>query len=509
MTLRIAALAAFVLAAVPAQAQLATCTNGFATPSTPVPGAPTSQPFPCNGVDLMAWVPTGSGGQLRATEGNDIWGWTDPTTGQEYAIVGMVNGTVFVDVTDPSAPKVLGKLASRTGQSSAWRDVKIYQGYAFIVSDSNPGHGMQVFDLASLRGLTPDATRNLSAVTNYDGPTSNRVSSAHNIAINEDSGFAYIVGASSCNGGLHMVNIQNPAAPTFAGCFSADGYTHDVQCVIYDGPDTQHTGREICFASNEDTVTIVDVTNKTAPVMLDRATYPNPAYTHQGWLTDDWRHFIVDDEVDSSAGGTKTFVMDVTDLDNVSYAFTNIGAVPTRDHNLYVSGNHAYLSNYQGGLRILDVSNLDGGSMPEVAFFDTYPQGNSSGYNGQWSNYPFFASGTIIANDIDNGLFVLRFNGRMVSTEPTVPAGASFALSAPAPNPTSGAATLALTVAAPESVRAVVMDATGREVAVVFDGTASGTVDLRVATNGLAAGLYIVRVTGETFSAARHLSVAR
>ena len=509
MTLRLAALAAFALASLPAQAQLATCTNGFATPTTPVPGAPTSQPFPCNGVDLMAWVPTGSGGQLRATEGNDIWGWTDPTTNREYAIVAMVNGTVFVDVTEPAAPKVLGKLASRTGQSSIWRDVKIYQGFAFIVADSNSGHGMQVFDLTSLRGLGPDATRNLAAVTNYDGPTSNRVSSAHNIAINEDSGFAYIVGAGSCNGGLHMVDIRNPAAPTFAGCFSADGYTHDVQCVVYDGPDTQHTGKEICFASNEDTVTIVDVTNKSAPVMLNRAFYPNPSFTHQGWLTDDSRYFIVNDETDSSSGGTRTFVMDVTDLDNVSYAFTNFGAVPTRDHNLYVSGDFAYLSNYQGGLRILDVTGLDGGQMPEVAFFDTYPQGNSSGYNGQWSNYPFFASGTIIANDIDNGLFVLRFNGRTVSAEPTVPAGTSFALSAASPNPTSGTASLTLTVAEPEAVRAVVLDATGREVAVVFDGTAAGTVDLRIATDGLSAGLYIVRVTGETFSAARHLSVAR
>ena len=45
--------------------------------------------------------------------------------------------------------------------------------------------------------------------------------------------------------------------------------------------------------------------------------------------------------------------------------------------------------------------------MEEVAFFDTYPQSTTAQFNGQWSNYPYFRSGVVVAMDINNGLFVL------------------------------------------------------------------------------------------------------
>ena len=108
-------------------------------------------------------------------------------------------------------------------------------------------HGMQVFDLKRLRNVTAPPV-NFTETAHY-----NKVSTAHNIAINESTGFAYIIGAAgknSCSGGLHMVNIQTPTSPSFAGCFSADGYTHDTQCVLYNGPDATYRGREICFNSN-------------------------------------------------------------------------------------------------------------------------------------------------------------------------------------------------------------------------------------------------------------------
>ncbi len=482
------------------------CTNGFATLAAPVPGAPTQGPFPCNGVDLLAYVPTGTSGPLRAPALSDIWGWTDPETGREYVLSSTVNGTVFVDVSDPVNPAVLGRLATRTGEST-WRDVKVYADHAYIVSDGNGNHGMQVFDLRTLRGLAADPARNFTATTVFVGPAGTSVGSAHNIVIDEASGFAYAVGSFSCNGGLYAIDVRTPAAPAFAGCFSSDGYTHDAQCVTYDGPDADYTGREICFASNEDTVTIVDVTDKSAPMQIARVFYPNPVYTHQGWLTADGRHFLVDDEVDSSAGGTRTLVLNVEDLDNASFAFAHLGAVATTDHNQYVHGRYTFQSNYNGGLRILDLASLDAGQMPEVASFDTYPQANAESYSGQWSNYPYFASGIVVANDRSNGLFILRPTTLSVADAPA-PAPATFALAAPSPNPARDAATLALTVGAPEAVRAVVLDATGREVAVVFDGTVTDAATLTVDTRALPSGVYVVRVVGATFSATRRLTVA-
>lgn len=54
----------------------------------------------------------------------------------------MADGTSFVDVTEPTSPKVLGFLPTHAGAPVIWRDVKVYDNHAFIVSESQ-GHGMQ------------------------------------------------------------------------------------------------------------------------------------------------------------------------------------------------------------------------------------------------------------------------------------------------------------------------------------------------------------------------------
>ena len=198
-----------------------------------------SSGYACRNVELLARLPTAEIGGGNAA---DSWGWKDTQTGRYYALVARSNGTSFVDVTDPAAPVYLGNLASTSG-NQPWRDVKVYADHAFVVADNIPFHGMQVFDLTRLRGL--ETPQEFEADTRYG-----EIGPAHNIAINEESGFAYIVGSDQCQGGLHMVDIRNPTSPSFAGCFSGDGETHDVQCVMYTGPDADHQGAEICFASN-------------------------------------------------------------------------------------------------------------------------------------------------------------------------------------------------------------------------------------------------------------------
>ena len=225
--------------------------------------------FPCANVDLQAHIPLSTFGSSAA---NDIWGWTDTASGREFAMIGLQDGTGFVEITTPSSPIYLGKLPTKTSNSS-WRDIKVYSDHAFIVSEAS-GHGMQVFNLATLLTVTtPPVTFTETAYYNDGGAVGN----AHNIAINEDSGLAYIVGGNTgCAGGLHVVDISTPASPTKVGCRGSDGYVHDTHCVIYNGPDTTYSGREICFGCNEDTVTIVDVTNN---VQLSRITY-NQEGTH-------------------------------------------------------------------------------------------------------------------------------------------------------------------------------------------------------------------------------------
>ncbi len=356
--------------------------------------------FPCHNVDLASFLPLTviGGGSV-----NDVWGWTDPLTGKEYAIVGRSNGTSFVDISNPEQPTYLGNLP-RHSVDSVWRSVKVYADHAFIVSEAD-NHGMQVFNLTRLRNVAaPPVTFTEDA--HYAG-----FLRAHTLAVNEATGFAYAAGSKdTCAGGLHVVDIRNPGAPVFAGCVGHDGYTHETQCVTYRGPDLQYQGHEVCFSSNEDTLTIVDVTNKSEPKQLSRTTYAGVGYTHQGWLTEDHKHFLLDDELDEKNTGVKstTYIWNVADLDAPSMTGVYRGQSSAIDHNLYIRGSRAYQANYRSGLRILDITNVGAAGLSELAFFDVYPVDDAPQFNGAWSNFPFFPSGIVIVGGIEQGLFVLR-----------------------------------------------------------------------------------------------------
>jgi len=363
--------------------------------------------YPCDNVDLVGFM---SNNQMGCSRANDIWGWTDPLTGKEYAIFGCTDRTTFIDISSPTNPVLIGSLSTNT-TSSSWRDMKVYDDHAFIVSEAD-GHGMQAFDLKRLRNVNnPPVNFSADAVlTNLGGGV--YLSNSHNIVINEESGYAYTVGSNTCSGGLTVININNPTSPTFEGCFSSDGYTHDAQCVNYTGPDSQYVGREICFNSNENTLTIVDVTNKSDMSQISRKGYAGQRYTHQGWLTEDHQYFLMNDELDESGNGhnTRTHIWNVRNLDNPSYLGYYEAAVGAIDHNLYIKGNLAYMANYRSGLRIVDVSNIGNANLQEVGYFDTYPSSNSASFNSAWSNYPYFESGYIIISDIEQGLFIVRYN---------------------------------------------------------------------------------------------------
>ncbi len=361
--------------------------------------------FPCRNVDLVSFLQLA---EIGGGTGNDMWSWRDPQTGKDYALVGRSNGVSFVDVSAPESPIYVGNLATHD-VDSAWRDIKVYRDHAFVVADFAGEHGMQVFDLRRLRNVNA-APREFTEDAHHAG-----FRRAHNLAINADTGFAFAVGTEpeTCAGGIYMIDIRQPRSPQFVGCFADDGYTHDVECVTYRGPDAEHQGREICFASNTDSLTIVDVSNKTAPRMLSRTDYAGRAYVHQGSLTGDHAFFLQDDELDEQRFGheTTTYIWDLSDLDAPPPPQVYIQAGrPSIDHNQYVQGDHTYQANYMGGLRILSLAPIRQGRLSEVAFFDTHPEGDSANFSGAWSAFPIADSGIVLVSDINRGLFVLRHN---------------------------------------------------------------------------------------------------
>lgn len=369
--------------------------------------------YACQNIDLLAHLPLSD---IGGGSGSDIWGWTDPVSGREFALMGRSNGTAFVElIGHPEHVLYLGNLPPHAG-SSTWRDIKTFGHYAFIGSEAEDS-GMQVFDLNQLLDVaSPPVT--FSETAHYDA-----FGRSHNIVINEQTAIAFAVGSrqgtETCNSGLHIIDISAPLSPSFLGCFSTDGYTHDAQCVNYKGPDEDYAGSQICFNSNEDTVTIVDVTDPSNTSQISRTGYDDVGYTHQGWLTEDHRFFLLDDETDEIGLGhnTRTIIWDVQDLDNPEVIGEYFSDLPASDHNLYVKDNYAYQANYRAGLRILNLDDVGNGIITEAAYFDTFPGSDANGTSGAWSVYPYFDSETVIVSDISNGLFVLR---PILCTEPAV-----------------------------------------------------------------------------------------
>lgn len=374
--------------------------------------------YPCYNMDLMSFMPSdqvGGGNNL-----NDIWGWVDPADSTEYVLLGRSNGTAFIDISDPVNPVLVADLPTET-TNSLWRDIKVFDNHAFIVSEAG-GHGMQVVDLTQL-GAIANPPQTIIADAVYTG-----FGAAHNIVINENTGRAYGVGTNTFAGGLHIVDISEPLNPTLIGSFDGDGYTHDAQVVSYIGPDETFAGKEIAFCCNANTVTIVDVTDPADAALISATGYANSSYTHQGWLTEDHRYFISNDETDELNFGVNTtsFIWDVTDLSDPELIGTFVSSSTAIDHNMYVRDTLVYQSNYRAGLRVLSAANIANGQLQEVAFFDVDPESDAAQFSGTWSNYPYFPSGVVAVTNMDEGLFLVQLAGELSISGCTNPGACNY-----------------------------------------------------------------------------------
>ena len=377
----------------------------------------TAAAFSCDNVDLIAFLPNSALGGGPGERVSDVWGWSDPETGREYALVGRTGGAAIVDITDPAAPRHVGTVPANP---SGARDLKVYADHLFFTGDGAGAHGLVVFDLTRLRDAVPDPISPTGGVDFEPDAVYRGIESAHNLVMDAESGFAFPVGASgggeTCGGGLHMVDVRDPKAPVFAGCFTdtvgliAPGRTHDAQCVVYRGPDDRYQGRQLCFISNETLLRIVDITDKEAPAPIGAASHPGVAYIHQGWLTEDHRYYYLDDELDELVGTaprTRTFIYDVAELDDPILVGHVDGPTGATDHNLYVKGDRMYQANYQAGFRVFDISDPE--APEEIGWFDTTPyEGDPPGFVGAWTAYPYFESGTVVVTSMYEGLFLLR-----------------------------------------------------------------------------------------------------
>ncbi len=385
--------------------------------------------FDALNIQLKSWHPLNTI-NAASSSGNDCWGYVSPS-GREYALMCVNNGMAVYEVTDPVNAT---QKAWIPGPSSLWRDCKTYDKYCYIVTEG--GGGIQVVDLSSIDGGSAPLVNTI---------TTGGTAASHNVAIDEDSGFLYRCGGGA--NGLRIYDLANPSTPVFVGQYN-DIYVHDAQIVTYtDGP---YAGKQVAFCcggqngGNVNTgLYIVDVTNKAAPALLGSIVYPNGRYSHQGWLTEDRRFFLLGDELDEGATQslTTTYVFNVENLASPVLVGDFKNATPAITHNCYTHQRKMFAANYRSGLRVFNVTTPGSvASVVETAYFDTYPGDDGAQFNGLWSVYPYFPSGTIIGSDLERGLFVWRLGGPVATF--------SFASAAPELVDPSGGTTVDMNMSA-------------------------------------------------------------
>jgi choice-of-anchor B domain-containing protein len=362
--------------------------------------------YPCRNVDLLAQLSLADLGASSATiKANKHWGWTDPLTGRDYVLFGLTNATSFVDITDRENPLVVGLLPSHQGVSQ-YRDMAVTGTTLYVVADTPTQHGLQVFDLTQLRTVaSPPAT--FAETAHYDGFVA-----GHSLWMNEATGYLYVFRSTgdACQNGVHVVNVQTPLQPSFAGCFGQDDTPLSTgECLVYTGPDHDYHGHEMCFVGSDDNVSIFDVTDKSQPIHVADFTYPGIARAHQGDLTADLHYWLMGDMMDEHHNGfnTRTYAFDVADLDQPVVLGHFSHSTTAIDHDLIVAGRRVVEANWRAGLRVLDIASLPGVAFRELGYFDTVPGSDSIGHTGAFAPY-VWPDGVVTVSDTESGLFVLQ-----------------------------------------------------------------------------------------------------
>ncbi|MDB0020827.1 choice-of-anchor B family protein [bacterium] len=336
-----------------------------------------AQTNPLN-VQQFAHIP--KSGFIVPSELNDIWGWVD-SAGNEYAIVGMNDGTSIIDLSDPLSPQ---EILFVPGMNSTWRDIKTYGNYAYVTTEAM--NGLLIIDLSNL----PD-----SANTNtylYTGPANAQWQRAHNIYI-DNRGYAYIFGANRGSGGAIILDLnQDPTQPVEIADIN-NWYVHDGMV----------KGDTLFLANgNNSLFSLWDVSSPATPVLLAQ----NPTvgyYSHNIWSSDDGNYIYTTEE--DNGGHLSEF--NISDLNNIDLT-DKIQAEPGNNimpHNAFYINDYIVNSYYTTGIQIFDVKSK--GNIVNVGHFDTSPNFSGPGSNGCWGVYPYLPSGIIIASDIENGFFVL------------------------------------------------------------------------------------------------------
>jgi choice-of-anchor B domain-containing protein len=298
----------------------------------------------------------------------DVWGFE--SGGREYAALGHTFGLSIIDVTDTVLVEVghleiagyvpgravtgLGNLVYVGGQGPE-------QAFLRIVDVSNPAQPVLVDERT-------EYTQEIHTIGVVDG------------TLYLNNGF----------GACRFLDLGVPAAPTEIGGY----YGNDCHDIVAVG-DRLFVGGG--YTSHWD---VVDITNKTTPMVLGVTAVEKGIYAHSGALDITGKYFFGFDEFHIH----DMLVYDVSNPGAPALVTTfQIGLeIP---HNGYIRGNYLYVAWYEAGFVLVDVH--DPSAPFEALRYATWPDPPISEWNGALNVDLGLPSGKVLVTDSLTGLHVL------------------------------------------------------------------------------------------------------
>jgi choice-of-anchor B domain-containing protein len=367
---------------------------------------------------------------------SDCWGYTAPN-GDEYALIGVSNGVSIINITDTAAVAEVDFVPWVSAPPYGWYDIKTYQNYMFVTTEGTTN--LLVVDLSSL----PDSASVVGWFSMFS-------STPHNNFIDTNTGILYGVEDFHYNPSVRIIDITSPGSPVELSTISTSNNGTDAHDIF-----AQDSVLYIAEGNNP-TIGFFDVSDPSNPSLLQRLTIPSAGYVHQVWVSEDNNYMITTEE---TANHTVK-LWDIQDLNNISLSDEYLGGSHLA-HNAYLKGNYAYISHYESGLKVVDIS--DPANIFEVGYYDTYPQGETSNFHGAWGTYPFFNSGKILISDIETGLYVVYFEGATaIKGKPNQLS--DYSLGENYPNPFNPSTTIAYQVPGSSDVRIDIYNMLGQKI---------------------------------------------
>lgn len=339
------------------------------------------------------------------------------------AVQGSYNcrGVFIYDISDPDRP-VLASTYDPSPRQAFLEAIVVgnrgYFGSGGTSASGNPngGDGVHIVDLTNPYQPVLLGKVNASIASGFNG--------IHEMVVHNN--YLIINYNSTSNKTLKIIDVSNPASPVFKWNLTPldSTWVHAVH-VRGDRMYTSGWGGRI---------EIYDISNLGTQAPIRLGSVLGNSTNHSSWTSEDGRYLY-------SARETLDGDIRVYDVQNPavpllvrSFKTSEIGLNAVSPHNPTVLGNRLYVSWYQAGVQVFDLS--DPIDPKPIGQFDTYPtefappanelrilesdepwdimcgspaRQNSlpNSYDGNWAVFPFLGHDKVIAGDMTNGLFIL------------------------------------------------------------------------------------------------------